>query len=64
MSVQSVEAHAQAVTEAREAARAAERALHEECAAATTAGVPVAAVARAAGVTRVTMYAWLAEVRS
>ena len=64
VSIQSVEQRAAQVERAREASRASEQALHEECAAATTAGVPIAAVARAAGVTRVTMYAWLAEVRS
>lgn len=61
MTVQSVEARAQAVAEARGSAGVTEAALREECRAAYAAGVPLAAVARAAGVTRTTMYHWLRD---
>jgi hypothetical protein len=55
VSLQSVEAKA---VEAREVKAAADAALHAECKAALTAGGPLAAVARAAGVTRATVRAW------
>lgn len=61
LSLQSVEQHARTVAESRGQTSALEAALRAECRAANVAGVPIAAIARAAGVTRVTMYQWLKE---
>lgn len=52
MSLQAVEAAVKARSEA-------EAAVRRECAAAHAAGIPIAKIARAAGVTRATVYAWL-----
>ncbi len=59
MSIQSVEQKARILHSSRSDTEQAEHSLRRECAHAIDAGVPVAAVARAAGVTRTTMYAWL-----
>lgn len=61
MSLQSVERQARTVANSRGETKALEAALRAECRAANFAGVPIAAIARAAGVTRVTMYQWLKE---
>lgn len=51
----------QSVEEKGAAARAASEALRKECVDAARAGVPAAAIARAAGVARNTVRAWIAE---
>lgn len=59
MSIQSVEAAASRVADAERALASHVGAMKAEMEAAKTAGVPVAAVARAAGVSRQTAIKWL-----
>ena len=63
MSIQTVERAADRVASARQDTEQATADLRRECSHAIDAGVPLAAVARAAGVTRTTMYEWLRETK-